>query len=113
VGYVEHNKLPAVYNSADLTIVPSYSEGSPLVIPESLACGTPVVATNVGGNPEYLKSVCLNDLLVSFHDYDFSHLLSYKIEVGLREKWCVNYESIGSWDNITQCYIDILHKLLT
>ena len=54
LGYVDYEKLSLLYNAADLTIVPSYSEGAPLVIPESLACGTPVVATDVGGNSEYL-----------------------------------------------------------
>jgi glycosyltransferase involved in cell wall biosynthesis len=38
LGYVEQDKLPLLYNAADLTVVPSYSEGSPLVTPESLAC---------------------------------------------------------------------------
>ena len=54
LGYVENKLLPLLYNVADITVTPSYSEGAPLVIPESLACGTPVVATDVGGNPEYL-----------------------------------------------------------
>jgi len=37
------------YRAADLTVVPSYSESFGLVAIESQACGTPVVATAVGG----------------------------------------------------------------
>jgi teichuronic acid biosynthesis glycosyltransferase TuaC len=44
------------YNAADLTCLSSSREGWPNVLLESLACGTPVVATNVGGIPEVLNS---------------------------------------------------------
>ncbi len=64
LGYVEDKLLPLLYNATDITVTPSYSEGSLLVIPESLACGTPVIATNVGGNPEYLNKVGLVDYII-------------------------------------------------
>ena len=41
--------LAAYYRAADVTVVPSYSETFGLVALESQACGTPVVAANVGG----------------------------------------------------------------
>jgi glycosyltransferase involved in cell wall biosynthesis len=85
LGYVEHELLPLLYNAADITIVPSYSEGAPLVIPESLACGTPVIATNVGGNPEYLKLAHLVSLLIEINRYDFSSSLTNKILYALKE----------------------------
>jgi D-inositol-3-phosphate glycosyltransferase len=42
-------ELPAIYSAADVTVVPSYHESFGLVAVESLACGTPVVATRAGG----------------------------------------------------------------
>ena len=44
-----HDELPDWYRAADLTVLPSRSEGLPNVLRESLACGTPFVASNVGG----------------------------------------------------------------
>ena len=51
-GAVSQNDLPTWYRAADLTVLPSRSEGVPNVLLESLACGTPFVASAVGGVPE-------------------------------------------------------------
>lgn len=52
--------------AADTTTLPSYMEGCPNVVLEALACGRPVVATNVGGIPEILNDTC--GCLVPPHD---------------------------------------------
>ena len=49
LGLVKHEELPYFYSAADLCVLPSYYESFGLVALESLACGTPVVATKVGG----------------------------------------------------------------
>ena len=51
-GAVAHHALPDWYRAADLTVMSSWSEGIPNVLLESLACGTPFVATGVGSIPE-------------------------------------------------------------
>jgi D-inositol-3-phosphate glycosyltransferase len=48
-GIVKQEDLPLYYNAADVCVMPSYYESFGLVALESLACGTPVVATRVGG----------------------------------------------------------------
>ncbi len=47
-GAVKHELMPYYYNAADVCVVPSHYESFGLVALESLACGTPVVATDVG-----------------------------------------------------------------
>ncbi|PHJ63863.1 group 1 glycosyl transferase [Nostoc linckia z18] len=55
LGFLPDDQLPIAYQAAELTVVPSQSfEGFGLVIVESLACGTPVLCTPVGGMPEIL-----------------------------------------------------------
>ena len=55
LGFLSDEQLAIAYQAADLTIFPSQSfEGFCLAIIESLACGTPVVCTPIGGMPEIL-----------------------------------------------------------
>jgi teichuronic acid biosynthesis glycosyltransferase TuaC len=48
IGSVPPTRLPDWYRAADATVLTSVSEGMPNVLLESIACGTPFVATNVG-----------------------------------------------------------------
>lgn len=48
-GAVAHDVLPLYYSAADVVVVPSYYESFGLVAVEAMACGTPVVASRVGG----------------------------------------------------------------
>ena len=57
LGYVEYEPLKVmVYSAADLFVFPTRADNLPLVIQESLACGTPVVSFRVGGVPDMVKS---------------------------------------------------------
>ncbi len=56
LGFLPDEQLPVAYQAADITVMPSQSfEGFGLAIVESLACGTPVLSTPVGGMPEILE----------------------------------------------------------
>ncbi len=49
LGARPQHELPMIYSAAGVTVIPSYHESFGLVAIESLACGTPVVATRAGG----------------------------------------------------------------
>lgn len=54
-GWVSHDKLPDYLNELKLLVLPSYSEGLPNIILESMACGTPILSTSVGAIPDIIK----------------------------------------------------------
>jgi glycosyltransferase involved in cell wall biosynthesis len=52
VGCVSRDDLAALYNLADLTVIPSFYEGCPANVMQALACGCPVLASCTGGSRE-------------------------------------------------------------
>jgi glycosyltransferase involved in cell wall biosynthesis len=64
LGFLPDPLLPAAYQAADFTVVPSTSlEGFGLTTLESLACGTPVLVTPVGGLPEVIRPLAPSCIL--------------------------------------------------
>jgi glycosyltransferase involved in cell wall biosynthesis len=55
-GYVTRAKLIELYQNATIHVVPSHYEGLPTVLLEAMACGLPVVATDIGGNREVISN---------------------------------------------------------
>jgi len=56
VGRVAQADLPALYGAADMLLLPSAQEGSPNVLLEAMACGTPVIAADIPGIDELVRS---------------------------------------------------------
>lgn len=72
LGYVESDRLKAIaYSAADLVLMPTRADNQPLVLLESLACGTPMVSFNVGGVPELVRPDITGYLAAANDPHDF------------------------------------------
>jgi len=54
LGWVDDDELPIFLNKIQLLIIPSYTEGLPGVLLESMSCGTPALAMPVGAIPDII-----------------------------------------------------------
>ncbi len=82
VGRQPNERLNLWFSAAEISCLASLREGMPNVVLESLACGTPVVATRVGGAPEVLVSDELG-LLVEPN----TNAIAEGLERALRTQW--------------------------
>ena len=62
-GNIQQDELPGYYASADALVLASSREGMPNVLLEAIACGTPVIASDVGGSKEVINSPEVGELL--------------------------------------------------
>jgi glycosyltransferase involved in cell wall biosynthesis len=96
--------------AADLVTLPSYMEGCPNVILEALACGRPVVATNVGGVPEIMSDEC--GRLVSPRDpVGLAHALSSVLD----QNWDaaeISAHWSRSWSAVSRELLELFESLV-
>ena len=90
-------EVPVWMGASTLVTLPSHAEGSPNVIREALACGRPVVGTNVGGIPELLDSDVVGKMVPA---HDPSALGEALLEVAGRpyDPRAIAAKSGGSWE---------------
>lgn len=55
LGNVQNQRLPDILNSSTLFVLPSFHEGQPKALLEAMACGLPVIGTNVPGIREVIR----------------------------------------------------------
>lgn len=104
VGSVPQAELGDWYRAADLSVLASRSEGVPNALRESLACGTPFVATNVGGVHEIAEGT--TSRLVPPED---PHTLARAIMAAL-EAPRPEPSTFPSWEESTRQMLDLLAR---
>ncbi len=94
--------------AADLLCIPSFNEGLPNVLLESLSCGLPVVSTDVGGISEVLDNVNCGVLVSSFCPVDFSQAILGRLQIEIDPSSIVDLSKEFSWDKTVLSYFRIL-----
>jgi glycosyltransferase involved in cell wall biosynthesis len=111
VGAIPHQDLFLWYNAADLFCLASEKEGWPNVLLESLACGIPVVATDVGGIPEIIRSDRVG-LLTERNERD----IAKNISIALKKEWdhdeIMQYAREHTWDKVAQSVYEVFQTVL-
>lgn len=118
LGYIDSDRLKAIaYSAADLFVFPTRADNLPLVLQESLACGTPMVSCNVGGVPDLVRPHVTGYLAAPEDPRDLCYGIVQLLEDdALREKMSQNCRAIAlaeySLELQAKRYIDLYLKLI-
>ena len=109
--------LALIYSAADAMIVPSMQDNLPNTVMESLACGTPVVAFNIGGIPDMIDHQKNGYLAKSFETEDLAYGIKWvledanrreKLSENAREKVVKEFDIVKVAKRYTDLYKDVL-----
>ncbi|RJQ24529.1 glycosyltransferase family 4 protein [Candidatus Parcubacteria bacterium] len=112
IGSVSHDETINWYNAADVYCLPSLWEGCPNVIIESLACGTPVVSTKVGGIPDLVPNDDYGYLVPAGESGDLAVALNRALNKNWDCQKIAHYGSRNTWDNVADRVVEVFHKVL-
>jgi len=117
LGHISPDEMPYFYSSADIFVLPSFSEGMPTALLEAMACGLPSIGTNVGGIKEVIEDMKTGILV----DPGNSDQLAEKIKLLLsdenlrrrlgengRKKVLKNY----TWEKVTDQIENLYKKVM-
>jgi D-inositol-3-phosphate glycosyltransferase len=115
-GAVEHPLLPLYYNAADVCVMPSYYESFGMVALESMACGTPVIASHVGGLANLVRDGQTGYLISWRCPEPFAERLEVLLSNDdLRERMGVAARAVAeeySWARVTDGILAVYQELL-
>ena len=112
LGAIDREALCDYYNAADALVLASSREGMPNVVLESLACGTPVLATAVGGIPELIVRPEAGELMRERNPEALVHawkmLQERNVDRGLTRKFA---ETLG-WNPVIEAQCALYARVL-
>jgi glycosyltransferase involved in cell wall biosynthesis len=110
--------LRLLYSAADAMVIPSRQDNLPNTGLEALACGTPVVAFNIGGLPDIVCHQQTGWLSNAFDTSDLARGIQWVLEDGLRlarlgQQSRAYAEKHFAESDIAQCYQQLYDQLLS
>ena len=111
-GAVPHGEMPAIFGAADVLVLASEREGWPNVLLEAMACGTPVVAANVGGVPEVVKEAAAGRLLPARSAEAISREVTALLQAPPARAETRAYAEGFSWQETSQAQVATFQDIL-
>jgi teichuronic acid biosynthesis glycosyltransferase TuaC len=112
LGRVPQSDLPGLYSVADVSVLASMREGWPNVLLESMACGTPVVAADVGGVREMVTAPEAGVVVGDRTAGAFAAAIAGLLEA-LPDRASTRRHAEGfSWEETTRGQIDLFRRIL-
>lgn len=112
-GYISHKIVQEVYQIADIAVLPSvWEEPAGLTMVEAASCGIPVITTNSGGIPEYMKGLATilekDDKLIRNIAITIENIIEDSDDMQNKEKIHTIVEKKFSSDNYWINFLEVL-----
>lgn len=107
-GHVDQAELAWWYSAADLLVLASSREGWPNVLLESMACGTPVLASRVGGVPEIVDHDALGCALEVSDDVELAAATLAQLGRPVDRAAIRRHALARSWDETSRGQLQIM-----
>lgn len=113
LGRKSSGEVANYMQSSDLLCIPSFNEGLPNVLLESLSCGLPVVSTDVGGISEVLFDSRCGTLVNSFDTKAYSEAILSRLSQEADTDFIAGFSEQFSWPQTIDRYNEILSLALS
>lgn len=111
VGSVKNEDLSRWYSAADVMVLASSREGWPNVVLEAMACGTPVVASSVGGVPEIIQTPRVGRLVVPRTAEAFEAAIDEILDARPSRAGVRAYAEGFGWSQTSQDQLDLFRSV--
>jgi len=113
LGYVPHDQMAEKYSAADFTILASANEGMPNVLLESLACGTRVIATDVGGVGEVITAQAAGAIMKSRDASAVTESVNVLSEARHKRKETRDFAVQFGWNSTVERQVSLYERLFS
>jgi teichuronic acid biosynthesis glycosyltransferase TuaC len=112
LGRVAHEALAELYSAADVLVLASSREGWANVLLESMACGTPVVASNVWGTPEVVADTAAGRLVAERSGAAFATAVTRLLASPPARAATRRYAESFGWEATSEGQLALFHAIL-
>lgn len=111
-NWIPEDKMPLLYNAADVFLHPAEYETFGLPIVEAMACGVPTILANVGSNPEVVESYGnMIDLDSDAYIVQFSNKILENIDKGIDTK-AIEQSKKFTWEKTAKETIEVYKEVV-
>ena len=112
LGVIDHERMCEIYSATDVLVLASEHEGWPNVLLEAMACGTPAIASSVGGIPEVIRSPVAGLLLTDRSPQTIANSIKTLLQEPPVRAETRAYAERFDWSQTTQGQLDLFREIL-